>query len=337
MLGVIKKYGNRARVIVVLLSSGAPFIIIAALLYAGLFVKADAVVGKVAPKAIERRDSFFSVAAPGTGIIWAAGTNGKVVRSEDGGASWARQTTPGNGNLQGIEAWDAQRAVAVGNGGLIIVTGDGGKKWEQAKVPELADTVKLLRVRIFDNTAWAMGEFGALFSSKDHGASWARALPEKDLGWNDVAFVGANGCLVGEFGTIMRTTDGGANWQPVATENKTSLMALAFRDAQHGVAVGLSGTVMVTNDGGASWTPLPKSTKEHLYSVIWDEQRWLAVGDKGVMLTAEAPAAAWTVARISDKDYSWRTQVVRAGQRHYLAGARLGILEGGKLTLVGQS
>lgn len=337
MLTIFKKYGSVARLAVVLMSSAAPFLIIGGLLYAGLFVKADAVVNMVAPKPIERRDNFFGVAAPTDDVIWAAGTNGKVVRSDDRGSSWTRQPTPGTGNLQGIAAWDANRAVAVGNGGTIIVTGDGGKSWAQSAVPDLTQASKLLRVRIFDNTAWAMGEFGALFRSTDFGTSWTRALPEKDLGWNNLEFVGNNGWLVGEFGTIMKTVDGGATWTQVATENKNSLMAVAFRDAQNGVAVGLSGTVLVTANGGKTWAATPKSTKEHLYSVIWDDNRWLAVGDKGVMLTADAAASAWAASRIAEQDFSWRTQIVRSGQRHYLAGARLGFLESGKLTVVGQS
>lgn len=337
MLSAFKKYGSKAHLIVVMMSSATPFLIIGGLLYAGLFVKADAVVTKVAPKAIERRDNFFAVSVPSVDVIWAAGTSGKVVRSDDRGVSWAQQPTPTNGNLQGIAAWDVQRAVAVGNGGVIIVTSNGGKIWTQAKVPDLSNASKLLRVKIFGNTAWAMGEFGALFSSTDYGASWARALPEKDLGWNNIEFVGNSGWLVGEFGTVLRTTDSGVTWTQVPTANKISLMSVAFRDQQNGVAVGLSGTVMLTDDGGITWKQIPKATTEHLYSVIWDANRWLAVGDKGVMLIAEAKGASWEGSRISEKDYSWRTQIVRSGPRHYLAGARLGILEGGKLTVVGQS
>lgn len=336
MLGIVKKKSKRERWLV-LMSSGAPFLIIGGLLYAGLFVKANAVVTDVAPKVIERRDSFFAIAAPTADVVWSAGTNGKIIRSDDGGASWVRQLTPSSVNLQGLAAWDAQRAVAVGNDGLILVTGDSGKTWTQAKVPELSNNSKLLRVRTFGNTAWAMGEFGALFSSNDFGASWVRALPEKDLGWNYVEFVGDNGWLVGEFGTIMKTADGGATWKQIVTRNNTSLMAVAFRDVRNGVAVGLSGTVLVTADGGNTWNQQPRTTKEHLYSVIWDENRWVAVGDKGVMLTAEAAAASWNVTRIAEKDFMWRTQIVRAGQRYYMAGARLWIMENGKLTVVGQS
>jgi photosystem II stability/assembly factor-like uncharacterized protein len=336
MLRYLKKYEKRARVVVVILTSTSPFLIIGGLLYAVFFVKAEAVTRSVAPNAVERRDNYFSITAPDKQIAWASGTNGKVVRSDDGGKSWVRQATPTESNLQGIAAWDAQRAVAVGNRGVIIVTADGGKTWTQAKIPESPTPNKLLRVRIFDGTAWAVGEFNTLLQSKDYGATWTRALPEKDSALNNVYFLGQQGWLVGEFGTVLRSSDSGATWNAVTTSNKVSLMAVAFRDPQNGVAVGLSGTVMTTGDGGVTWVQAPKVTKEHLYNVIWDEERWVAVGDKGMMLTAGANASGWNAARISSKDVSWHTEIVKSAARYYLAGANLGVLENSKLTIVGR-
>lgn len=321
---------------VVLLTSAAPFLIIGGLLYAVFFVKAGTVLRSVEPNPIERRDYYFSLAVPDKDIVWAAGTNGKVVRSDDGGKSWLRQATQTENNLQGIAAWDARHAVAVGNKGVVIVTGDAGKTWTEAKLPDSGNPNKLFRTQIFDDIAWVVGEFHTLLQSKDRGATWTRILPQKDLALNNVFFLGQQGWLVGEFGTVMKSGDGGANWSVVSTDNKVSLMGVAFRDSQNGVAVGLSGTVMTSADGGASWTQAPKATKEHLYSVLWDEDHWVAVGDKGMMVSAGPAATEWSAARISSKDVSWHTQIVKSGARDYLAGANLAVLENKKLTIVGR-
>lgn len=337
MLRRFRKYGSTATRGATFLSSVAPFAIIGGLLYAGLFVKADAVVRKVDAPAIERRDNYVSLAVPAPDLVWAAGTGGKVVQSRDGGKSWVSQPTGTQNNLLGIAAWDPQHAAAVGNLGTIIVTADGGNRWTPAQVPESSNPNKLFRVRIFDDLAWAVGEFGALLRSTDRGMTWSRALPEKDRAWNDVFFLGQQGWLVGEFGTLMKTADGGETWNEVDTPNQVSLMSVAFRDASHGVAVGLSGTVMVSADGGETWQPAPKATRESLYSVIWDNDRWLAVGDKGVMVTAAAGTSEWKAERISDQDLSWRTQIVRSADAYYLAGANLAILENGRLAIAGQA
>lgn len=336
MLHSLKRFGSGARAVVNVITSTLPIAIIGGLLYAGFFVKAEAVINKVEPKAVERRDNFFSVVAPSEQVAWAAGTGGKIVRTDDGGRTWHRQNTATYENLQGIAAWDAQHAVAAGNHGVILYTADGGNSWKAAQVPKSDNPNKLFRVHIFDGVAWAVGEFGSLLRSDDKGATWTRAMEEKDRAWNDICFRGQNGWLVGEFGTVMRTTDGGATWTENELENKVSLMGVEFRDDQNGVAVGLTGTLMVTSDGGATWRDVPPLTREHLLDIAWDENRWVAVGDKGVMVTSDAAAGEWKLGRISEGDVSWRTQIARAGNRYYVSGANLGVLEGGKLTIVGR-
>lgn len=338
MLRQFKKYGAKARGVVTAITSVLPLAIIGGLLYAGLFVKAEAVVQRVEPSAIERRDRFYGISVAAPEVVWAAGSAGKIVRSEDGGKSWIRQVSNTEVNLQGIASWDAQNAVVVGNGGVILFTRDGGAHWEPASVPATDNPNKLVRVRIFGETAWAVGEFHALLRSDDRGATWQRVLPEEDRAWNDVTFVGQRGWLVGEFGSLMKSEDGGANWSPVAAtegEEGPSLMGIAFRDDDHGVAVGLSGTVLATSDGGTSWTRMPPFTREHLYAVMWDGDRWLAVGDKGVIARGSAAGDKWEAGRASDGDVSWRTQVVRDGDRYYLCGSNLGVLRDGVLTIAG--
>lgn len=335
MLRRFRKYGGGARGVVTLMTSSAPVVIVGGLLYAGLFVKAEAVVQKVEPPAIERRDSFYGVAAPNDSVVWAVGADGKVVRSEDGGQSWSRQETHTGANLQGIAAWDADTAVAVGNDGVVIVTRDAGRTWTPSEIPSTGNPNKLFRVRIADGAVWVVGEFGALLRSTDRGETWSRMLPEKDRAWNDVAFVGNAGWLVGEFGALMKTVDGGTSWEAVETPNEVSLMSVAFRDAEHGVAVGLAGTLLTTADGGATWQQVPAFTREHLYTVMWDENRWLAVGDKGVMATAGADAEQWELGRVAEGDVSWRTAIARSGTRYFLAGSNLAVLDDGALSVAG--
>lgn len=343
MLRHFRKYGGGGRAVAAMLTSAMPLVIIGGLLYAGLFVKAEAVVQRVEPPTIERRDRFYGVAAPTESVVWVAGATGKIVRSEDGGRTWNRQATHTDVNLQGIAAWDGQQAVAAGDDGVIIRTSDGGQSWSPADVPAQEGPNKLFRARVFGERAWAVGEFNTLLRSDDRGATWSRVLPKQDRAWNDVTFVGEHGWLVGEFGTVMKSSDGGQNWAEVSfpgeagNNRRPSLMGVAFRDERHGVAVGLSGTLLTTADGGLTWTVVPPLTREHLLAVMWDEDRWLAVGDKGVMVTAPAAADQWQLSRVAASDVSWRTQVARSGSRYYLVGSNLGVLENGSLSVAGQA
>jgi photosystem II stability/assembly factor-like uncharacterized protein len=73
----------------------------------------------------------------GGGVVWASGTDGTVLRSEDSGFVWQTcATPPGGGKLdfRGIWAWDGQTAVVMSSGpggqSRLYKTMDGGASWQ---------------------------------------------------------------------------------------------------------------------------------------------------------------------------------------------------------------
>jgi len=326
-----------ARGVVSAVLSVLPLAIIGGLFYAAFFIKWEPEIATLQAPPIERRDVFYGVAAPSEQVIWAVGSYGKIVRSDDGGQRWVVQDDPLTVHLQAIAAWNDQRAVAVGNGGRIIVTADGGRHWKAVDAPRSEVANKLMQVRAYPGgVAWAVGEVGAVLRSTDYGATWSRVIPEKDQAWNDIFFLGQDGWMVGEFGQMLRTFDGGATWSEMSSPVDSSLMSVYFRDPLNGVAVGLSGVVVVTADGGNTWTQSPPVTREHLNSVIWSGNHWVAVGDKGIRVIGDATGTHWQGGRISEQDLSWHTQILDVGRRHFLAGANLSVLDGEQLRIYGR-
>lgn len=299
-----------------------PLGLIGALIYAALFIK-PVVAGKGVPRpVIEKRDRFYGVAMTGAGWLWAAGNDGKIVRSEDGGNSWTAQNSGTATHLQSIAAWNVEQAVVAGNRGTLRFTADGGKTWRNSEAPLALPAPKIVRVRIAGpGTAWAVGEMATVLVSSDYGKTW-KAAPSKteDMSWNDIAVAGDRGCLVGEFGRIRCTADRGNRWNDVESPVKSSLNAIVFRNDAEAVAVGLEGVVLHTSDGGAHWRELPKSTELHLYDVTWDGVRWIAVGDRGVTLAADSGAGKWSDLTQQVDSPSWHTQVAAKDGQIALAG-----------------
>ena len=93
MLRAIGKLGAGARGLAAVGTSSLPLAIIGGLLYAAFFVKAEPEIGTLKARPLERRDAFYGVAAPEGSILWAAGSYGKIVRSEDGGIGAAPVNT----------------------------------------------------------------------------------------------------------------------------------------------------------------------------------------------------------------------------------------------------
>ena len=331
-------------------AAGVPWLVIAGLLYVGLFVKPQPVGKTVVPAAIEARDRFYGIAVVGDHAIWAVGADGKVILSNDKGMSWSVQKTPAALHLQDIAAWNDRFAVAVGNDGVVLRTEDGGQSWHQVQAP-VSDVVnKLIDVKAYtDGEAWAVGAFGMIIRTQDYGRTWEQMREAEDFILNEIVRV-SSGVLVavGEFGTVLRTDDNGANWQVVDAVAEASLMSVDFRDDLNGVAVGLEGVILATGDAGLSWAAVTDSlstppamtepgtarsdswedmTTEHIFTVRWVEamQRWVAAGAKGVWVTGNKELDQWESGRLAAREMAWHTALAPIDKGVIMAGRNLGI------------
>ena len=75
--------------------------------------------------------------AVGGGVVWASGTDGTILRSEDTGYLWQQcSTPPGAGKLdfRAVWAWDARGALALSSGpgdqSRLYQTTDGCSSWK---------------------------------------------------------------------------------------------------------------------------------------------------------------------------------------------------------------
>ena len=307
-----------------LLMTLLPLMIVAGLLYAGFFIKPEPKGRAVAQPVFARGESFYGLAVAGANAAWVVGSNGKIAVSANGGRTWELQPAKSNETLQDVAAWDAMRAVAVGNHGVVLVTANGGVSWNSVDVPKSRIANKLMRVKtLADGSAWATGEGGSVLHSLDFGKTWVQAGTGGDAAWNDIHAAPGLLCLVGEFGHIKVSQDNGATWNDAPAPVKSSLMSVAFRDARNGVAVGLGGLVLSTHDAGISWAQEKSASSDHLFHVIWDVQRWLAVGANGAVAIGGADAASWKASRMSALDRNWYTAIVRHADNYYLSGSRV--------------
>ncbi|MDR2189534.1 MAG: glycosyl hydrolase [Azonexus sp.] len=320
--------------------SAVPWLIIAGLLWAGLFIKPQPVGQTVQPPVLEQRDYYYGLAVLSGSRRWLAGSNGKIIQIEGDGRASLLAAGLGE-TLQDIAVWDAQRGVAVGNEGIIVRTADGGKTWQAvADVPKSAVANKLNRVRLgADGLAIATGEMGALLITEDYGATWRRLRPEEDQAWNDIALLPDNKRLiVGEFGRIAISHDAGLTWSDIPSPVDVSLMSVAFRDPQNGLAVGLEGIVLLTADGGQTWRTLATPLHDHLYDIVWDaaHNRWVGAGSLGCWLTVGIDGQAES-GRLDAQDLTWHVRAVPEGDILWFIGANVGRWDGQTWSPLGES
>jgi photosystem II stability/assembly factor-like uncharacterized protein len=294
------------------------------------FHSAGAVDGAWAPQVSGVTDILRSAAFVDGSKGFAAGANGTILQTIDGGATWNRQYACVSGaacteasadkvldTFNGVSALNANEAYVVGANATIIKTTNAGATWG----------VKQLACQLSPCTAQS-----------------PNLLPSSAI-LNGVHYFGANKAIaVGspipiqaglppQEGTIITTTDG-TNWLRRTSGTDKNLNAVWMADANVGYAVGETGTILKTSNAGATWTPQsacnqagaacmqgsPDRINEQLLGVHFTSASvGYIVGANGTILTTTDGGTTWT------KRTSNTTQVLNdvrfTGAEGYAVGA----------------
>lgn len=188
------------------------------------------------------RDIAFPTATVGYLLL----EDHSLLRTADGGGTWARVGTPGDS--VGLAFRDAQSGLAAGPGG-IQQTVDGGATWTQASASG-ATVVRFASAGV----AYASGGQSFLRSG-DGGATWAPTAATSYLAYAGNALLAcgdATTCLTGLLGgSVQRTADAGATFSaPLSLRASTGL---AFASPARAIGVGPAGATAVSQDGGATF------------------------------------------------------------------------------------
>ncbi|MBP6596853.1 MAG: hypothetical protein KA196_05005 [Arenimonas sp.] len=202
---------------------------------------------------VPTRSTLTSVATA-DGILWAAGHDGVIVHSADGGKSWVRRrVSPWSYDLveptDGVPVMDllftdANNGFAIGAYSLMLVTSDGGLTW----TPRNALTPA------------APAPEASAASEEDAGDDWTfsdddLALDaESDPHFNAIARTGSGALVIaGERGTFLRSRDGGSTWDSKRLSYEGSMFGVLSWDDDHILVYGLRGNVFESRDLGDSW------------------------------------------------------------------------------------
>ena len=207
--------------------------------------------------------AFYTVSLADTAVAWAAGENGSIYRTIDGGRNWQVRIPLPNVvyNLHAVSADVVYAAASDPGDARIYRSTNGGFGWHTVYSND--DPAAFLNyVTLFDDlNGYAMGDpvnsEWTLLRTTDGGDTWeaAASLAQNgsEAGWNNAMWWAdnQNGWFGTNNGRVYRTTDGGSTWDFAATSFTNSL-AVSFADPLNGLAGGEATDESV--DGGASWS-----------------------------------------------------------------------------------
>jgi photosystem II stability/assembly factor-like uncharacterized protein len=159
----------------------------------------------------------------GGGVAWASGTNGTVLRTEDGGYVWQICAIPVGAehlDFRGIQAFDANTAIVMSSGkgdlSRLYKTTDGCHTWKLVFTDPDEDGFFDAIYRAEDKNLYVLGDpvNGAfpIFTSEEAGESWfVVGEAGRDSHPGDTAFAASNTDFTGSSSILMFGSGGSAS------------------------------------------------------------------------------------------------------------------------------
>jgi len=232
----------------------------------------------------EASKELFGIAQSVFGRVYLIGYDGKLLFSDDFGASWEFRQLRFE-TYKAIDMRSPQNPVAI-----------GGISFDRGDVMDLGSEADLLRHDSVDyelndirfataGRAYRCG-YGTIQFSTDSGRNWNWA-PYKNDNYSAIEVLENRVWVCGREGSILRSLDGGQSWERLRNgtyigEKKYRLNDIAFRNENEGFAVGEKGVVLYSRDAGAHWSELESFTSAHLMGLsIHPDGRIFICGEGG--------------------------------------------------------
>ena len=227
-------------------------------------------------------------------VGYVCGFNGLILKTEDGGKTWQKNTFDSRVNFFNVHFLTTERGFITGDNGTIIFTDDGGRNWKilNAYVKESIFDICFLSDK---KTGFMAGSHGTILKTLNGGNTWYPVYtPTRELLYSISFKDDRNGFAVGWNGTILKTTNSGRSWKQLEKLTNNYLRDITFLDENNGFISGGGGIVLRTTDGGDSWAEVPSNTMSGLYSIHFvDNKDGLILGSRGEILVTDDSGANW--------------------------------------------
>ena len=172
-------------------------------------------------------EALMSVWGGAQGPLFATGSFGRFLVSDDRGKTWQpRDTGLGDRHFYGIAGADKQHLMLVGESGLVARSADGGQSWE--RLPEFYNGSFFGLIALSASDWLVYGMRGKVFRTGDFGATWKEIDADTSLSlYGGTRSRYGRVVLVGEGGVVTQSNDGGLTFKRLNDGGAGSLSSVA--------------------------------------------------------------------------------------------------------------
>ena len=229
----------------------------------------------------------------------AVGEHGLIAYHTPNGG-WKQVPVPVRRMLTAVTRTSAGHLIAVGHDATVLTNSGPEASWRTIQAsPEL--DIPLLDVWIGgDGSGFAVGAYGLILATKDHGLSWSRYRVDPQESHFYAVREAPDGALfiAGEFGTVFRSRDRGTSWTRLDTGWDGTFFGLGIGNTGRILLCGLEGAIFESTDGGEIWRPLDSNVSASLYGIDFlPDDRAVIAGADGTVLVESAPGRPERISR----------------------------------------
>lgn len=210
-------------------------------------------------------------------IVFAAGKNGYLIKTSDGGATWLPKTTGTTQNLIKVRFVNSNVGCILLANKTLKITTDGGNNWSLPFGTNILD-FSMVSANVFYVTTFE----GELLKTTNSGQTFSTINTTNLIGY--IQFINENIGFCGE-GVMMRTNDGGLSWSAIGDCDiwpaDYGYSHPLFNFINENVGFKIDGNnVYKTSDGGSTYTFL-STVNHHVGKVIAASENvvWLITVD----------------------------------------------------------
>lgn len=204
---------------------------------------------------------LFSVSVNSGGLAVAVGEFGKVLKSEDGGKTWASaapdwsafadQESFGTGEPTMYSAYvsESGEITIAGEFGAMLRSTDRAATWRVLRpvTPGVPTIFAMYLVPAGQGASFAVGQEGEMLHSTDGGLTWAQCEMPTKANFLGVTAAPDGHVVITGMRVMMRSRNGGITWDSIDEDDSTTEWYQAVRtesSSGHIIAVGHSGRII---------------------------------------------------------------------------------------------
>jgi gliding motility-associated-like protein len=231
-------------------------------------------------------------------VGYAVGNSGKILKTTDGGYTWAELNSGTTSTLFDCEFQSELIGWVCGAGGLVLRTSNGGETWTP-KIILPSD--EFHAIHFFTGTnGYVAGKntstgFAEIYYTLDGGVTFTGISPPAGMtNIKDVVFANlATGLVLDEW-SLHYTTSTGAAWSPITISTSYALNRIEMLNATNGWMVGNNGTIFYSATSGISWVQQFAGVGANLYGLsVVDANTIYVCGDGGLVMKSVNGGSTW--------------------------------------------